>query len=27
MYDSSIMLIDSVSEDGIITSKSIREDD
>ena len=27
MYDSSIMLIDSISEDGIITSKSIREDD
>ena len=27
IYDSSIMLIDSISEDGIITSKSIREDD
>ena len=27
MYDSSIMLIDNISEDGIVTSKSIREDD
>ena len=27
MYDSSIMLIDNVSDDGIISSKSIREDD
>lgn len=27
IYDSSIMLIDSITEDGIITSKSIREDD
>ena len=26
MYDSAIMLIDSISENGIITSKSIRED-
>ena len=27
IYDSSIMLIDNITEDGIITSKSIREDD
>lgn len=27
IYDSSIMLIDNVSDDGIISSKSIREDD